>query len=139
MSVLTAKIENQDVDLAQTKYYAAIIGESPSKGAKSPILWNAAFKDLGIDAVMHPFDVTSDNLPGLVDSLRQDKAYIGGAVTMPYKVDLVDLLDEIEPEAQSIGAINCIYRQDDKLVGTEYRWGRRFVEPQASIWRFFGR
>lgn len=117
MSVLVSHIENQNINLSQTKAFAAIIGESPSKGAKSPILWNAAFKDLGINAVMHPFDVTREKLPGLVQSLRNDKTYIGGAVTMPYKVDLVSLLDAVEPEAENIGAINCIYRQNDKLVG----------------------
>lgn len=105
------------LDLTATEMYAAILGESPSKGAKSPTLWNAAFKGEGLSGVMHPMDVTEENLEPLVGALREDKAFIGGAVTMPYKIQILSLLDELESEAETIGAVNCIYRKGDKLVG----------------------
>jgi shikimate dehydrogenase len=37
---------------------------------------------------------------------------------MPYKIDIIPYLDALEPEAQIIGAVNCIYRENEKLVGT---------------------
>ena len=45
MSNLKSLIENKNIQLGKSKYFSAIIGETPSKGAKSPILWNAAFKN----------------------------------------------------------------------------------------------
>ena len=35
-----------------SKKFYAIIGENPSKGARSPKLWNACFKELNIDTKM---------------------------------------------------------------------------------------
>jgi shikimate dehydrogenase len=106
------------LNLEKTEYYAAIIGESPSKGARSPVLWNASFRDLNVSCMMHPMDVAKEKLKDVIDALRMDHRYIGGAVAVPYKQDLLPLLDRIEEEAETIGAINCIYRDGDKLVGT---------------------
>lgn len=105
------------LNLDDTEYYAAILGESPSKGARSPVLWNAAFEKFSVSAKMHPMDVAQDNLVSVVEALRVDKRFIGGAVAVPYKEQLVPLLDELEPQAKTIGAINCIYRDGEKLVG----------------------
>jgi len=100
-----------------TSKYAAILGLTPSKGARSPLLWNAAFKAGGIDAAMVPMDVTPENLPGLVAALKADRRYIGGAVAVPHKQTIAALLDRLEPEAERIGAVNAIYRDGDALVG----------------------
>ncbi|MDE0810299.1 MAG: hypothetical protein OSB69_13385, partial [Alphaproteobacteria bacterium] len=100
-----------------TGRYAAILGLSPSKGARSPTLWNAAFAAAGADAVMRPFDVTAANLPVLVAALKADARYIGGSVAVPHKQGLVPLLDRLEPEAERIGAVNAIYRDGAGLVG----------------------
>jgi len=100
-----------------TGRYAAILGAAPSKGARSPLLWNAAFRAAGIDAVMHPMDVTAENLPAVVAALKADPRFVGGAVAVPHKQALVQLLDRVEPEAASIGAVNAIYRENGELVG----------------------
>jgi shikimate dehydrogenase len=108
----------EKVNLEQTDYYAGIMGDSPSKGARSPALWNAAFKGLGISAMMHPMDVTAEQLGDLIKALRSDSRFIGGAVAVPYKQDVMQLLDAVEDEAETIGAVNCIYRDGGRLVGT---------------------
>lgn len=102
----------------KTDYYAGIIGESPSKGARSPVLWNAAFEGLGISCLMHPMDVEKHNLKEVITNLRNDNRFIGGAVAVPYKQAILPLLDQIEEEAELIGSINCIYRNGDKFIGT---------------------
>ena len=118
MSAVIGCIQNKNLDLSKTEKYAAILGESPSRGAKSPALWNAAFSKLELSGHMHPMDVLPENLPAAVDCLRNDESFIGGAVTMPYKITILPYLDNLEPEAEKIGAINCIYRDGRKLVGT---------------------
>lgn len=100
-----------------TERYAAILGATPSKGARSPTLWNAAFKAAGIDAVMHPMDVTADDLPAVVAALKADPRFVGGAVAVPHKQAMLALVDRVEPEAARIGAVNALYRDGGALVG----------------------
>jgi len=97
---------------------AGIIGDHPSLYAKSPSIWNAAFADLSIEATYLSFDVSSAQLPGLVNALRECRAYVGGNVTVPHKLAVMDLLDQLDPLAAQIGAVNTIRRtQDGRLVG----------------------
>ncbi len=104
-------------DFGQTDFYAGIIGESPSRGARSPSLWNAAFEGLGISAMMHPMDVAVQDLAKVVEAMRSDTRFIGSAVAVPHKQRVTEFLDRLEPEAEAIGAVNCIYREGEELVG----------------------
>lgn len=117
MSSVLDVIENRGFDLKKTDNYAAILGESPSKGAKSPSLWNTAFKQIRLSGIMYPMDVAPEKLEEVVKRLREDKRFIGGAVTMPYKISIIPYLDTLEPEAERIGAVNCLYREGERLVG----------------------
>ena len=92
MSSILDVIENKGLDLDKTEYYAAILGETPSQGARSPLLWNAAFQQGGISAVMHPMDIQADKLESVVAALKNDPRFIGGAVTMPYKINILPFL-----------------------------------------------
>ena len=88
--------------------YTLIIGETPSKGARSPKLWNRAYKKLNIEIKMFPADVKKEKLRFLIDYLRSDKLFVGSAVTAPYKEQVLKYLDFISDEAKSIGSINTI-------------------------------
>lgn len=112
---ITALIDNA-VEIT-TERYAAILGATPSKGARSPLLWNAAFKAAGIDAVMHPMDTRPEVLGEVVAALKADPRYVGGAIAVPHKQTVGAFLDRLEPEAARIGAVNAIYRDGDELVG----------------------
>ena len=95
-----------------------ILGDHPSEYAKSPSIWNAAFGALGIDAAYLPFDVTAEQLPTLVAALRGLPSYAGGNVTVPHKVAVMGLLDEVDPQAARIGAVNTIRRTENgRLTG----------------------
>lgn len=100
-----------------TARYAAILGATPSKGARSPLLWNAAFVAASIDAAMYPMDTTAENLGAVVAALKADPRYLGGAVTVPHKQAIIAHLDRLEPEAERIGAVNAIWRDGEALVG----------------------
>ena len=95
-----------------------IIGDHPSEYAKSPSIWNAAFGALGIDAAYLPFDVTAEQLPALVAALRRLPTFAGGNVTVPYKLAVMESLDEVDPTAARIGAVNTLRRTEDgRLIG----------------------
>lgn len=103
----------------QTRF-AAIIGSHPSKGARSPKLWNAAFAAHEIDCTMIPLDVSQANLVPLLHQLEHDHRFIGGAIAAPYKELVASYLGiRIDPIARPIGSINCLFRSDNgELWGT---------------------
>ena len=100
------------------KKYCCIIGLNPSMGARSPKLWKACFERFKIKANFYALDVEKKNLNNLINFLKKDSNFIGGAVAVPYKEDIINLLDHVENEAKNIGAVNIIYKRKNKLIGS---------------------
>lgn len=100
--------------------FAVIIGINPSKTARSPLLWNAAFKANNLNFSMLPIDVEKKNLHKVLEILTNSKEFIGGSVTIPYKSDVLEFLGKsLTNEAKKIGAINCIFRNEkNSFIGT---------------------
>lgn len=99
--------------------YAAIVGGNPSKGARSPKLWNAAFAAHGRSCAMMPLDVTAPGLARLLAALDDDRDFVGGAIAVPHKQMVARWLgDRVSAEAAAIGAVNCLFRRDGRLWGT---------------------
>lgn len=111
---------NNSIDYTDSCKFAAIIGESPSKGARSPKLWNAAFYGFNVNIEMLCFDVSSGNLSDLLEVLADNQNFIGGAIAVPHKVQVSKWLGaSLMPEAKGIGAVNCLFRGDNgQLIGT---------------------
>lgn len=57
----------------------------------------------GIDYDLYPLPQIED-----FSDIIQDPAFYGVNVTIPYKQSVIPFLDELSPEAESIGAVNCI-------------------------------
>ena len=94
---------------------AVIIGKDVSKGARSPILWNAAFNALDIDAEMTTVDIEheSDAIEFL-DSETTKPDFIGGAVAAPLKEVVANYFADdngsfIEPK-------NCFFNSKGKFT-----------------------
>jgi shikimate dehydrogenase len=104
----------------------AILGD-PIVQARTPALVNAALAARGVDAVLVPMHVPAGGLASVVDALTEIKNFRGAVVTMPHKAAIVELLDDMTPEARDAGACNVIRREPDgRLVGTMYD-GEGFV------------
>jgi 3-dehydroquinate dehydratase/shikimate dehydrogenase len=86
----------------------------PVTHSLSPAMHNAGFAALGLDAAYVPFDVT--RLDGLKDLARAIDLR-GLSVTIPFKLDVLPLLDVIAPEAHAAGAVNTIAISDGRWVG----------------------
>ena len=92
-----------------------LIGD-PVEHSISPAIHNAAFKKSGLDYIYLPFRVTSENLPGAITALRSLDLR-GLNVTIPHKVAVMPLLDEIDAVAKNIGAVNTIVNNNGHLTG----------------------
>lgn len=89
---------------------------SPVAHSVSPLMHNEAFRYLGLDYVYLCFDVTEETLPQAVEGLKAC-GIKGFNLTMPNKNKIVELLDELSPEAQLIGAVNTVLNDNGKLIG----------------------
>jgi shikimate dehydrogenase len=88
----------------------------PVSHSLSPLLNNEALRRAGIDAVYFPFHVSADALPAAVGAIRTLNFW-GMTITKPHKERVLPLLDEIDPDARLIGAVNTIVNRDGCLVG----------------------
>ncbi len=76
----------------------------------------AAFEHMGLDIRYEVWETTKDELPDVVEGLRDDSK-LGANVTIPYKEAVLSLLNKVDKGARRIGAVNTIAKRDDKLVG----------------------
>ena len=90
--------------------HAEVIGD-PIAHSKSPAIHNFWLGKLGIDADYGATRVT--DLRAFFDARRRDPDWRGCNVTAPHKQAVIPFLDEASP----IGAVNCIVRDGDRLVG----------------------
>ena len=98
----------------KSKVYG-ILGD-PVAHSLSPLMQNQAFQEQQIDAVYVPFHVLADNLPAAVKGLRALNV-AGVNVTIPHKETILPLLDEIDPSAKIIGAVNTVVNKGGNLIG----------------------
>lgn len=107
-----------DASAMAGKSVAGIIGDSPSRYSKSPALWNAAFRHLGLNATYLPFDVDDARVGTLLSVLRNAEQFIGLNVTVPHKARVMEFLDELDAGAARMQAVNTVVRSaDGKLTG----------------------
>jgi len=94
----------------------ALIGK-PLKRRHSQVMHDAAFDAAGIDARYVLRELEADEVEGVVAEAR-GPGWLGLGVTAPYKQVVAGLVDEVEGDAQAIGAVNNVVRTDDgRLVG----------------------
>jgi shikimate dehydrogenase len=97
--------------------HAAVLG-SPIAHSLSPVLHRAAYAELGLrgwtyDAV----ECSSAELPARLDDARRLEGFGGYSLTMPLKLTAVPLVDELEPLARRVGAVNTVVARDGGLAG----------------------
>jgi len=99
----------------RTRIYG-IIG-CPVEHSFSPLMQNAAFDALKIDARYLAFSVKPEQIPQAIAGIRALNIH-GVNVTVPHKSSVISCLDEISPLAQLIGAVNTIKNVRKRLIGT---------------------
>ncbi len=113
---------NNKLNLKKKTKFTLIIGSSPSKGARSPLLWNNAYRSFGQKTRMYPADVSDKNLKSLIKFLKFEKNFQGSSVTIPFKEKVLPFLDDIDQNAKAIGSVNTIIKKKNRLRGlnTDY-------------------
>jgi len=95
--------------MSARRILVGLIGANIMKSL-SPALHADAFAAAGIDGYYHLMDVEILRGRSLAQLLAAAKTagFAGINVTFPFKQDVLGLLDELDPEAAQIGALNCV-------------------------------
>jgi shikimate dehydrogenase len=93
----------------------AIVGD-PVAQVGSPLRFNRLFREAGHDAVMVAMRVSGDDLATAFRGFRAIANLAGLVFTIPHKMAMVALVDELAPNGRLVGAINAARR------GADGRW-----------------
>jgi len=111
----------------------------PVRHSMSPQIHNRALQARRVDAVYLPFRVDSAHLRDFVQ-LATALPVAGFSVTIPHKQKILRYLDQVEPIARRIGAVNTVWRRGGRWRGTNTDvegvlkpLGRRMKIPKSSI------
>lgn len=105
----------KDLIISGKTKVCGLIGD-PVEHSMSPVMHNAAFRELGLDFLYLPFRVKKEEVGKAIDGMRALN-FRGLNVTIPHKVAVIPLLNELDPLAEKIGAVNTIINNDGKLTG----------------------
>jgi len=103
----------------------------PVAGNPTQFMMEQAFAALGLDWRYLTLEVPADKLADAVRGLRA-LGFKGANFTIPHKVAVIPLLDELSTAAELMGAVNCVNRVGDKLVGDNTD-GKGFVQSLKPV------
>lgn len=98
----------------------------PIHSFKAPMIYNPWFESMDIDAMVVPLGVRAEEFTAAFPLLMRAGNVRGALVTMPHKVTVLDLVDEISPRAAVAGAANAVLVRDGRLVADMFD-GEGFV------------
>jgi shikimate dehydrogenase len=79
----------------------------------------AGYRALGLRWHYVPFEV--NDLVGAIAGMRALDIR-GFGISMPYKLEVIELLDDIDPLAARIGAVNTVVNERGRLIGHNTDW-----------------
>lgn len=93
----------------------AVIGD-PIAHSRSPQMHNPALRACGIDAQYVRVQVPVGNV---ARAFRRFAAcgFLGVNITIPHKFEALDAVDELDPLAKALGAVNTLVIRDGRLCG----------------------
>ena len=124
----------------QTLHYAAHMSllpaltgsfSTPAAGNPTVAIMEAAYAYHGIDARYINCEVAAEDLPDAVRGAT-DMGWIGFNCSLPHKVAVIELVDELAESARLIGAVNCAVRRDGRWIG-ENTDGQGFLASLRTL------
>jgi shikimate dehydrogenase len=95
--------------------YIGLIGY-PLKHSISPYFQQAALDYYKLDIRYEVWETKAEELSSVISRLRHYQN-LGANITVPYKENVLNLLDEVDKQASLIGAVNTIINRDGRLTG----------------------
>lgn len=93
----------------------AVIG-NPVEHSLSPLIHNAAFNAAHLNYVYLAFRV--EDVAACLAGMRALPGFRGLSVTIPHKLAVMEHLDEVDPLARHVGAVNTVCNESGRLIGS---------------------
>ena len=100
----------------ETKIYCSF---SSNPGNNGCIFFNSEFKERNMNAIYKSF--YSDDIKKSIEAVKS-LGIKGFALSMPFKIEALDYVDEVEDSARKIGSINTVVNKDGYLKGYNTDW-----------------
>ena len=94
---------------------AAVVAK-PIKHSISPFIHNTAFEKTAVNGVYLAWEIEAEDLEATVANIRRYDMF-GINLSMPYKQEVIQYLDELAPSARLIGAVNTVVNENGTLIG----------------------
>ena len=94
---------------------AAVVAK-PIKHSISPFIHNTAFEKTAVNGVYLALEIEAEDLEATVANIRRYDMF-GINLSMPYKQEVIQYLDELDPSARLIGAVNTVVNENGTLIG----------------------
>ncbi len=114
-------------------FLSKLVGSFATPAAENPTvaMIEAAFAHHGIDARYINCEVAPAALGAAVRGARA-MGWLGFNCSIPHKVAVIGHIDSLGESAATIGAVNCVVRRGDRLIG-ENTDGKGFVESLRTL------
>lgn len=99
----------------------------PTHSFKAPMIYNPYFESIGVNAVVVPLGCKPEAFPAALRALFALENVRGALITMPHKVAVVGLLDELTPTVKVAGACNAVKKLPDGRLAGDMFDGEGFV------------
>ncbi|PQO46234.1 shikimate dehydrogenase [Blastopirellula marina] len=103
----------------------------PVAGNPSQFMMERAFAAAGLEWRYLTLEVSPENLPAAVAGMKA-MGFRGGNFTIPHKVAVIPHLKRLSEAAELMGAVNCIFAEEDGFVG-ENTDGKGFVSALKEV------
>jgi shikimate dehydrogenase len=104
----------------------------PTHSFKAPMIYNPYFESVGVNAVVVPMGCRPETFAAVLRSLFTLENIRGALITMPHKVSVVDLLDEVTPTVKVAGSCNAVKRTPTAAGGRHVRRRGLRARPAAQ-------
>lgn len=99
----------------------------PTTSFRAPLIYNPYFEAIGLKAAVVPMGVKSEDFAEIFRALCRIANFHGALITMPHKVSVMAMLDEVSDAVRIAGACNAVLRRaDGALIGDMFD-GEGFV------------
>ena len=93
----------------------------PVTHVRAPMVFNPRFAAAGLDHIMVPIDAPPDSLEDIIRGLQRMPNFGGLAVTIPHKLAMAELCDDLGTVARLTGAVNAVrFDPDGRLYGDNF-------------------
>ncbi|MGL4636935.1 MAG: shikimate dehydrogenase family protein [Beijerinckiaceae bacterium] len=100
----------------------------PTSSFKAPMIYNPYFESIGLNAAVIPMGVRGEDFDVSFNAIFRMSNIHGALITMPHKVTVLDMLDDVSVSVKISGACNAVLRKPDgSLIGDMFD-GDGFVQ-----------